>query len=104
MKLYPMRAEEAEIAHDLDYHEHVPSDEEEDAAFDLAAKDPSVLAKWWIACDDPEKIIPLLQLAHRAEWIGTATGDTHDKFRRELVADLIQLRLKMCREYAKENA
>lgn len=102
--IYPMSAEAAEIARDLDYREHVPSDEEQDAAFDLAAKDPSVLARWWIDCDDEQKIIPLLQLAHRAEWIGSAAGDVHDKFRRELVADLIKLRLKMCAEYAKENA
>lgn len=102
--IYSMSAEAAELAHDLDTAETLHSDEAQDAAFDLAAKDPSVLARWWIDCDDPEKIVPLLQLAHRAEWIGTATGDTHDKFRRELVADLIQLRLKMCREYAKENS
>lgn len=97
-------AERAEILNDLEYREHVPSEEERDEAFEKAAKDPNILARWFIDCDDAAKITPFLQLAHRAEWIGTAQGDMHDKFRRELVADLIKLRLKSCKEYAEENS
>lgn len=102
--IYPMSAEAAELARDRDYVEYVPDEDEIDRLQDEALKNPELIARWIIECENKEKIVSMFRFFQRAERISANAGDMHDKMRRELVADMIQALLRDTREFAKEAA